>query len=269
MRKVVKAWLCKVRGGPDRPDEPDAWVISYPKSGRTWLRALIGKYLSLKHGIPNESILSTELMTSASGLPRLSFSHDESAMKDRLSYRELSPDRSRYAGQRVVLLARDIKDTLVSAYFQATRRRKLFDGTISEFIRTERFGVEKILAYYEIWLRNRHVPEALLFIRYEDLHEDAEGTLTRVLEFFGVEDVDAALVAESVAYCAFENLRRLEEKNAFKTSILKPTGDGDPNGYKVRKGQVGGFRDELSEEDVAFIDAAIAARGFDFAAFRT
>jgi sulfotransferase family protein len=267
MKKVVKAWLRKVKGETEKPSRVDTYVISYPKSGRTWLRALIGKYLSLEHGIPEDAILSTGFVTSESGLPKVSFSHDESAMQDGLRYQDLSRDRSKYAGRKVILLARDIKDTLVSAFFQATKRRNLFEGSISEFIRTDEYGVRKILAYYEVWLGNRDVPGALLFIRYEEMHKDAGAVLKAVLEFIGVEAIDDDRVASSVDYCAFENLRRLEEKNEFKTSILKPMGDGDPDGFKVRKGQVGGYTEYLSQEDVAYIDGVIAESGFDFASF--
>ena len=56
-------------------------------------------------------------------------------------YTDLDPNKSNFAGSRVLLLGRDIRDTLVSAFFQASRRVGVFEGTMSEFIRSERFGV--------------------------------------------------------------------------------------------------------------------------------
>ena len=160
-----------------RSVESDTYVLSYPKSGRTWLRALIGKYLSLKYNISENLILSTEILTSKSNLPRVSFTHNGSAMIDKTKYKKLFRDKRKYTDKKVILMGRDIKDTLVSAYFQATKRINVFEGTISEFIATDQFGILKILTFYDIWLQNRHVPKSFLFIRYEDLHQDPNGTL--------------------------------------------------------------------------------------------
>lgn len=244
-------------------DEPDIYVFSYPKSGRTWLRALIGKYLSLKYNLPENRILSTEFMTSKSGLPSVSFKHGVIGMQ----YNKLSRDKQKYTNKKVILLGRDIKDTLVSAYFQATKRRNFFEGTISEFIATEQFGVLKIVTFYDIWLQNRHVPKSFLFIRYEDLHQDPRGILRKVLSFIGEVGVEENLLHHSIEYCSFTNLKKLEAENKFKNKKLKPKNAADPESFKVRKGKIGGYTEYLSEEDVEFIDKAIKKHRIDFAKF--
>ena len=190
MKKTIKALLRKIRCKINHSNEPDIYVISYPKSGRTWLRALIGKYLSLKYKIPEHKILLTEFITNQSGLPRVWCSHDGSSLKNGTKYQNLSHDRMRYADKKVILLGRDIKDTLVSAYFQATKRRNIFKGTIFEFIRDERFGILKILTFYDIWLQDRHVPKSILFIRYEDLHQNPKDTVRKVLSFIGENSIE-------------------------------------------------------------------------------
>ena len=96
MKKIIKAFLRKTRSKFSRSVESDMYVLSYPKSGRTWLRALIGKYLSLKHNIPENLILSTEIMTSKSNLPRVSFTHNGSARIDKTEYKKLSRDKQKY-----------------------------------------------------------------------------------------------------------------------------------------------------------------------------
>jgi hypothetical protein len=257
----------RIRRRFSRRFDADTYVISYPKSGRTWLRALIGKYLAIKYNFPENKILSTELLTQHSGLPIVSFIHDESGMKAGTPYRDLSSDRQKYKNKKVLLLGRDIKDTLVSAYFQATKRRNVFEGTISEFIVSDRFGVLKILRFYDIWLQNQHVPRAFCFIRYEDLHRDPEGVLTRVLDFIGEDRIEETLVAQSIEYCAFQNLKKMEERNTFNNRALKPAKTSDLESFKVRKGKVGGYTEYLSTADIAFIDKTIEAHGFAFSGF--
>ena len=209
----------------------------------------------------------TELITSGSGLPRVSFSHDGTAMVDETSYRQLFRGKIQYADKKVILMGRDIKDTLVSAYFQATKRINVFEGTISEFIRTDRFGVLKILTFYDIWLQHKHEPQSFLPIRYEDFHQHPQRTLRKILNFIGEKTIDEDSVNYSIKYCSFDNLKKLEIQNRFDDDRLKPGNSEDPESFKVRKGIINGYMEYLSEEDVAYIDKAIAEFGFAFEKF--
>lgn len=251
-----------VRGRAPRRDA-DVYFLSYPKAGRTWLRALVGKALVDRYGLPEAKLLDTPALTRAAGLPVAVFDHDGSAMVERLRWQDMATDRTAYRGKRVLLMGRDVRDNLVSAYFQATRRIMVWGGPISAFIRHDAYGVEKILAFYRIWDASRHVPTAFEFVRYEELHHDAAGTLARVLAFLGA-DVPPATIAAAVAYCRFENLRRAEAEDRFGTDVLRSARDGDPEAFKVRKGKVGNYAEYLAPDDVDFIDAAVATRGCEF-----
>ncbi len=160
-------------------------------------------------------------------------------------------------------MGRDIRDNLVSAYLQATRRINVFSGPISDFIRHDVYGVEKILAFYRIWWANRQVPAAFHFLRYEDLHRDPAGVLARVLAFIGA-DITPAGIAAAVEFCSFENLRQAEAEDRYGTPVLRAGRGDDPESFKVRKGKVGNYGEYLSASDVIFIDAANAVRGCEF-----
>jgi hypothetical protein len=240
----------------------DTFLLSYPKAGRTWLRALIGNALVAHYGLPAEHLLDTAALTRAAGLPIAVFRHDGSALRARKPWQKMRTDRSSYRGSAVVLLARGVHDNLVSAYFQATRRWT-YKGTISAFIRDDRYGVEKLLTFYRIWFMNRHVPARFALLRYEDLHRDTYGSLARVLEFLGA-DVPEVTISEAVERCTFENMRRAETEGLFEDEALRPRRPDDPDTYKIRRGEVGSFVEYLSPEDIAYIDAAVHARGCEF-----
>lgn len=243
--------------------DADVYALSYPKAGRTWLRALIGKLLADRLGIPERWILQTEFLTRRAGTPAVRFDHDGSQMIAGIRWTQMPRDRSRYAGKRVLLLGRDPRDNLVSAYFQATRRINVWTGAISPFLRDERYGVEKLLAFYRIWSESRGVPAAFMFVRYEELHADTSGLLARVLSFLGI-DASPEAIAAAVDYCSFENLRQGEAELRFSDTALAPAAHTDPESFKVRRGKVGGYRDYLSPTDIEFIDAAVASRGCEF-----
>jgi len=237
------------------------YIISYPKSGRTWLRSLIGKYLCESLSKPDSQILDIDVLAEQAGLPAIKFSHDNSDMHRELSFRELNEDKSDYQNTRVLFMSRNIKDTLVSAYFQATRRTGNLKGTISEFIRTTQFGAIKIVTFYNHWLSNMDVPRSFLLISYEQLQEDPAQALKLALDHIGIEDINTDIVNDAVAYCSFENMKKLERDNAFNSARLKVADQGDPESFKVRKGKVGNYREYLGSEDIDYIDSVIETEG--------
>ena len=258
----MASFIRTVRGGPT--PEVDRYLLSYPKSGRTWLRALIGRALVARFRLPEERLMETEDLVRAAQLPSFAFDHDGSSMMDACNGRRLSPDKSAFRGKHVLLLGRDVRDTLVSAYFHATRRLGIYEGTISSFIRDERYGADKVLAFYRHWDLARYVPRAFAFLRYEAMHADPAAALARTLEFLGARDVAEATIAEAIGYARFDNLRRVEAEGFFGDPALRAGVAADPESYKVRRGKVGGFRDYLSDGDIAWIDARVAEAGCEF-----
>ena len=61
---------------------PTVFLLSYPKAGRTWLRALVGKALVEHYGLPEAALLDTSELTRAAGLPIAVFDHDQSDAAD-------------------------------------------------------------------------------------------------------------------------------------------------------------------------------------------
>lgn len=247
----------------------DVYVISYPKSGRTWLRVLVGKAICKKFGLPDELIIDTYDLTAAAGIPRTLFTHDSSSIKRGCLYYQLPTDKSKYAGKRVVFLARNIKDVLVSSYFQATRREATkglgyYSGSIAEFVRSERFGARKVLTFYNAWYDNRAVPSDFLLIRYEDMHSSPADILTKTLDFIGVNQIESDIIKAAVEFATFDHMKELEKRNFFGNPNPPPSYPNDGEAYKMRRGIVEGYTAYLSEEDIRYIDQIMREMGCPF-----
>jgi hypothetical protein len=225
---------------------------------------LIGKSLSLTYNLPEKRILNTEYMSMAAHLPHTVVTHDGAEMLARKNYRELNADKSQYKNKKVVLLSRDVRDTLVSAYFQATKRIKVFEGTISEFIRSEQYGALKILTFYKQWYEAQKTPKDFLFLRYEDLHTTPQTALRGVLSFLGIQNPSPEVIRSAIEYASFDNLKKAEAENRFSSSILASTDGNDPQSAKVREGKVGKYAKYLNEEDIQYIDNLIESLGCEF-----
>lgn len=247
-------------------NKPDAEVviISYPKCGRTWLRLLVGKALCSHYNLPQEQMIDTYALTAVPGVLRTHFSHDFSSIIGGFAYNRMPSDKSEYAAKKVLFITRDIRDVLVSSYFQATKRTGRFNGPISEFVRSDKYGAKKIVTFYNLWYKNQSVPRAFLHLTYEAMHADPEKALTQTLQFMEMQGFTPELVHEAVEFARFDNMKKLEASGFFKDDKMQPGDQKDGESFKVRKGVVGGYRDYLDDADLAYIGQVITELGCPF-----
>ena len=240
-----------------RRREADAFLLSFPKTGRTWLRVMLAQLLAAHFQRPEVAERAPlPRIDAGPGAPRVVVRHDGNPHK--CTPAEIVGHRREYAGCHVMLLVRDPRDAIVSNYFQVTRRDHWFEGDISAYLRWPRGSLDSMLRYYDVWARQRHVPEAFLLLRYEDLRRDTVAALGSIAAFVGLRDVSPHTLETAVAHSSFEAMRRREAGRAADGSPFAPGAAHDPESFKARKGQVGGYREYLSAADVDWMNARIA-----------
>ena len=74
-----RLWRSSLAARFRRIDErADVFLISYPKCGRTWLRMLVSRALSLHTGVDDADYLATSILDGANEhLPHIRVSHDD------------------------------------------------------------------------------------------------------------------------------------------------------------------------------------------------
>ncbi|MGW8369211.1 MAG: sulfotransferase domain-containing protein [Gammaproteobacteria bacterium] len=236
----------------------DVFVVSYPKSGRTWFRFMLGKYIADTCGdLRTPAEYASSIFRDTPGIPRIAFAHDHSSchQEHRFSAADLPGDKRFYRGSKVVLLVRDPRDVLVSYYMHCTQRDPIFAGTISEFARDEMFGIAKIVRFLNIWAVNQATPRDFLLLRYEEMKENPVAQLLRAVEFMGLP-VDAEIAGSAVAFASLGNMKSMERSGELDSGDGRfgVGAAGNEESFKVRQGKVGGFADYLSDEDVAYCD---------------
>ena len=237
--------------------EATVFIISYPKSGRTWLRLMIGRALHELIGLEELTMLEENRVVAAKGMLPTLFTHNGSSNTEGRHWQDLETDKSRYRGKKILYLTRDPRDVVVSCFFQTTRRKSLFRGTMSEFIRSDNYGIRKIVTFNRIWHAARNVPAAFLPVRYEDLHIAPREVLRCALEFMGISRTDDGPLNRAIEFASFDNMRRMEQEEQFQSRKLRPGRPDDEESFKVRKGKVGGFVDYLDSDDRDFVDRVI------------
>ncbi len=221
-------------------------IVSFPRSGRTWLITMIGLVVCYNKGLPtSQAMVERKKYVNAT--------HDRTDKSLKVHADDLSTDKSAYADRRVLFMTRDPKDTLVSAHLHATKRKGNFDGTLSEYIRDPRYGIAKLARFNKIWFANQGVPERFMTISYEGLLDNPEYCLRAICVFLQVPhrplDIELAVRDSSI-----EKLRDAEKTGYFEQGIGKPKRPEDVDTYYHRKGGCGGYVDYMTKEDIEYCD---------------
>lgn len=242
----------------------DCVVVSFGKSGRTWLRVMMSRFYQVRDDLPERMLIGFDnFHRRRHAVPKIFFTHDN-YVEDYTGHRDSRVD---YRGKKVVLLVRHPGDVAVSQYFhwrfRMSRQKMVINDYPSpgeelgvfDFIRSNGGGLPKILRFMNVWAAEVADNHDVLIVRYEDLRSHPEKELTRLLEFIGTPGTEEQ-VAEAVRFASFDNMRKLEQKRTFWLAggRMKPKDANNPDSYKVRRGKVGGFRDYLEDAEVEQIE---------------
>lgn len=219
----------------------DVFLVSYPKSGNTWMRFLVGNYLTNCNVDFSSSLLvvpdvqlNPHQCADVEFRPRFIKSHS--------TYTKAYP--------KVVYILRDGRDVAVSYYYYSQKMGQLaFDVPFSSFIKgfakkgTKAFG--NWSDHVESWL-GKVDGSNLMLIKYEDMLSDTARVLEKVIRFAGIE-VDESRIANAVYASQFEKMQKLEVKQ--HASYFAHYGAKTEDIRFVRKGETGNWRSYFSEED--------------------
>lgn len=244
----------------------DAVIVSFGKSGRTWLRVMLSRFYQVKHGLGERHLIGFDnLHAKNRAIPRLFFTHDN-YLKDFTGHAD---DKSDYYDKKVVLLVRNPADVAVSQYFQWKYRmrpvKKLIndypdaDISLYDFVMRPNAGLPKVIEFMNGWARELPRLKHLMVVRYEDMRADPEEALRRIVEFIGTPGT-AEEIAEAVRFASVENMRALEQKRVFWLSggRMLAKDRSNPNTFKVRRAKVGGYREDFTDAQTHKIEEMIA-----------
>ena len=210
----------------------DSILLSYPKSGRTWLRMILAKILDEKGYNTEEYEM----------LPAFHLSIDD--IKKRFG-----------PNINVVFLHRNIGDVLLSHHHERTTSTrsgpKLNNFSIQEFIRDENYGAVSIAKYNVKCFDSLKFFKKSKVITYEDMSQDANSVVKEVASFLGIGATNEE-IKNAVEYSDFNNMQKIDQGKG-KNYLSNYKGNFGKSPGRVRKGKVNDYLDVLEKEDVDFI----------------
>ena len=161
----------------------DVYIISFPKSGRTGVRMMLAKTISEAYG--KKMNLDMYKMTLFTRIPNIN-TDPRIGNYSRQMNKDVKITRTQKR-KKIIFLVRDPHDVLVSYFFEWTKRREnKYEGTLSQFIQ-EDFTLKRLIRFMNEWMEEKERRnEAVLIVKYEDLHKDRHSQLKRMLDFAGI-----------------------------------------------------------------------------------
>jgi hypothetical protein len=228
----------------------DVFLTSYPRSGNTWMRFLVGNlvyykdpvtFLNLERRLPDMYIHSDREMR---GLPRPRIIKSHECFDPQY--------------QRIVYIVRDPRDVAISNYFWELKKGSFRDGfPMNEFVPRWMAGqywprLGNWGDHVTSWLSTRRNHPNFVLIRYEDLKQQPARELARVAGLLHI-DPTVERLESAIELSSAERMRELENKQGGKWLQTKYTRQDTPF---VRKAASGGWKSVLPPESVSLIGTA-------------
>lgn len=229
----------------------DTFVVSYPRSGNTWTRFLIG---NLVH--PDTDVTFTNIETL---IP------DTSSQSNRALKRTPRPriiKTHEYFDHRypkTIYIVRDPRDVALSYYDFQRKYRQIEDGYplkqyVDDFVHGRLISrdwgtwAENVAS----WISTRANQHGFLLLRYEDMMHDTVKELARVADFLGIEPTPDRL-RQAIERSSADRMRALEKAEENQWVATRKHRKDIPF---VRVAKSGGWRQSLPESCAQKIEDA-------------
>lgn len=210
----------------------DVFLVSYPRSGNTWLRFILANIVYDEANITFANIhrFSPETgrfegLESNIRRPRFIKSHE--------AFNSSFP--------KVVYIVRDGRDVYVS-YYHYLRNKLPAKMSFGDFLIEGAMPCGRWSDHIFSWLDNC-VATPFLLVKYEDIHLKSEDTVQRVLDFMGlqVDDISMKCALEKATFHRMKELEITFGRGKYKTG---------PDTF-MRKGRIGDWRNHFGENEKA------------------
>jgi len=227
----------------------DTFLVSYPKSGNTWVRFLLANLIypnqtvgfsNINRLLPAPGVLSKRFLKKLPR-PRILKSHEPFDVRFR----------------RVIYLVRDPRDIAVSEYHFDLKKRYISPSmTLEQFIKPFLAGeTSSYGSWWEhvaSWVGPCYSQPRFLRVRYEDLLADPVGETAKIAEFLSIK-ADEERLKSAVTRSSADRMRKLEQQQSNQWTGTKNTRQEIPF---VREAKAGGWKESLPRHCVEEIEVA-------------
>lgn len=234
------------------------WIASYPKSGNTWLRALLSSYFYSEEGIFNQDLLKNidqfpekrhfsdfnydpKIVTDTSKFwikaqEKINLNNELNFLKTHnilgsINNSDFTNKKNTIGAIYIVRDPRNVLTSLQNHYelskdealkFMLSEKKYIHDYHTKNDFSDFQF-ISSWEKNYKSWINQKILPVKL--IRYEDLNVNTLDVLKEIIEFIQntiqeKKDFNFLKAQNAVKSTNFENMKNMEKKSGFLESIL-------------------------------------------------
>lgn len=207
----------------------DIFLVSYPKSGNTWLRFLLGNYLTGN---------KCDFLNSHLIVPDIHYNPND---VQNLAHPRVIKSHNRFDAnyRRIIYLARDGRDVAVSYYYHYLKFLNTVDLSFRDFLTEFNSGAVNFGIWNDhviSWLDSGPSADAFMVTRYEDLLRNPHTFLEQVLRFIGFAP-DLKTLESTIKASSFANMKRLENGQTDNIDLLSKSNQNVPFVRSGKQGQ--------------------------------
>jgi len=192
---------------PLNPKDDDIYIVSFPRSGNTWVRFFLANLIKYDKG----ELLDFNRLEDI--IPDL---HKNKNVDNKYSFKEIPrimKSHSKFIKEykRVIYIVRNPKDVMVS-YFYYTRYGLLNKEieSFENFVKDKKKGILAWKEHVNSWEGKTGV-----IIRYEDLLENAYTNFKLICDYIGIPDYCYKNIKGAIEKSSFDTMSKIEEKKGM------------------------------------------------------
>lgn len=212
MKSLIQSTYWRVKYHKTTPyniRHDDLYLVEFPKSGVTWLSFILANIIQQK----SEEKFDINFFNFTQFIADINYSKHISLNKKLQPYRIIK-SHSFYNPfyKHIIYIIRNPFNVMLS-YYSFLTSLKVIDISFNEFIRHKKFGIKRWVSHTESWLNKNTGGHRLYLIKYEDLFEDTNLSVLKLIKTLGWK-VDEGIIEKAVTLSSFTKMKKLEQNYA-------------------------------------------------------
>ncbi len=222
--------------------------VSYPKSGRTWLKTIMAfNYHCYKNKVPTNE-LTGRMIYDIGRRYDAYFTHLNTNAMGSIGEIAEYIDKFYDNNKTIIFLSRNPLDTICSYYYELNYRHSIdVYGHIS-LDKTIKSRFEKLIQFNLFWNKTIKLKGGL-HIRYEGIDRE---TIIKLFAFIR-RPITGKKSTQLMRLSSFHRMKDKEKRGQFDDHCsFKPPNKKNEDTYKVRRGVIGGYFDILNDDQISY-----------------
>ena len=201
----------------------DTYLVSYPKSGNTWVRFLLANLIAEN---PPKSFPDANNV-----IPDVHNKRTLDVLKAGMDAQRILKSHFAFepAYQKVVYIVRDPRSVAVSQYFFKIRRGEISKDTefsvyFDQFLKGFEDHYGNWGEHAASWIAAREHHSGFYLVKYEDLKSDTKSELQKMTEFLQL-DVEDSAIDKAIENSSLSSMQKIEKDSKLGHDSLKKKGD--------------------------------------------